>query len=51
MGPFGRWLARRIGYAESGSWAMMLLEHSGDDESQAVQLLWPLYEEYLCEKR
>jgi hypothetical protein len=51
LGVFGRWLAHRFGHADSGSWALTLLEHCGDNEQQAVQQLWPLYEEYLRDKR
>jgi hypothetical protein len=51
MGPFGRWLARRFGYAESGSWALTLLEQCGGNEQQTIHQLWPLYEEYLMVRR
>jgi hypothetical protein len=47
MEPFGRWLARRFGYNECRRWHRILVEHCGGDEDQALQQLWPLYEEYL----
>ena len=48
MEPFGRWLADKFGHEETHSWHQILLQHCGGDEEQALDKLWPLYEEYLA---